>query len=174
MTRNYRFCPYCATALVEKFRFEQVRPICPACGFVHFRDPKVAVIALVIHDGRVLLVQRGVDPGKGLWALPGGYMDAGEMPTAALQRELVEEVGLAVQVKSLIKIYPMADGAGNEIGIVIAYTASPAGAVEISRTGDDVQAAGWFLPGEIPDTLAFESTITLINDWLDERQHTKP
>jgi 8-oxo-dGTP diphosphatase len=167
MAKTYRYCPYCATALVEKFRFEQVRPICPACGFVYFRDPKVAVIALVIQDGRILLVQRAVDPGKGQWALPGGYMDADEMPAIALQRELEEEVGLTVQVDKLLQIYPMVDGAGNGIGIVLAYSASPVGAPELGEHGHDVQAAGWFSPTEVPEALAFESTITLVQDWLN-------
>jgi ADP-ribose pyrophosphatase YjhB (NUDIX family) len=150
---------------VEAFRFEQMRPVCPACGFIHFQDPKVAVIALVIHEGRVLLVRRGVNPAKGRWALPGGYMDAGEMPTVALQRELDEEVGLTIRVHSLINIYPMTDGDGQPIGIVLAFEASPIGDLAIVGVGDDVQDAGWFTPAEIPDALAFESTITLIEEW---------
>lgn len=166
MSREYRYCPYCATPLVEAFRFDRVRPTCSACGFIHFQDPKVAVIALVIHEGRVLLVQRGVNPGKGYWALPGGYMDAGEMPAVALQREIDEEVGLAIEVHSLIDIYPMVGGDGQAIGIVLAFEAAPAGDIAIDNVGDDVQAAGWFAPPEIPDALAFESTMTLINAWL--------
>jgi len=54
-----------------------MRSVCPSCGFVHFTDPKVAVIALVTHADKILLARRAVDPAKGKWALPGGYMDAG-------------------------------------------------------------------------------------------------
>jgi 8-oxo-dGTP diphosphatase len=167
MAKNYRYCPYCAAELAEIYRFDQIRPVCPACGFVQFQDPKVAVIALVIHEDRVLLVRRGVEPAKGRWALPGGYMDADEMPAAALQRELIEEVGLAIQVEALIKIYPMTNGDGQRIGIVLAYAASPQGEQTITAVGDDVTDAGWFGPTEIPDTLAFESTTTLIGAWLE-------
>jgi ADP-ribose pyrophosphatase YjhB (NUDIX family) len=167
MAKNYRYCPYCAADLVEVFRFDQVRPVCPACGFVQFQDPKVAVIALVIHEARVLLVRRGVEPAKGRWALPGGYMDADEMPAVALQREIAEEVGLTIQVDELITIYPMTNGEGQSIGIVLAYAASPRGASTITHVGDDVAEAGWFGPTEIPDALAFESTTTLIGAWLE-------
>ncbi len=172
MVKTYQFCPFCATSLVEAFRFDQIRPTCPACGFVQFPDPKVAVIALVIHLGKVLLVQRGVDPGKGRWALPGGYMDAGEMPGSALQRELREEVGLGIDVKELIHIYPMTNGEGQRIGIVLAFKASPAGDRTVVEVGDDVADAGWFAPDKIPTELAFESTTTLIETWLTlEGQH---
>lgn len=169
MAKKYRFCPFCATPMVEAFRFDQVRPCCPACGFVQFPDPKVAVIALVIHEDRILLVQRGVDPAKGRWALPGGYMDAGEMPSAALQRELAEEVGLVIEVQELIKIYPMNNGEGERVGIVLAFKALPTAGLQIPRVGDDVADAGWFAPKEIPAELAFESTTTLIDTWLAGR-----
>ncbi len=166
MAKAYRYCPYCATPLVEAFRFDDVRPTCAACGFTQFQDPKVAVIARVIYEKRVLLVQRGVDPAKGRWALPGGFMDADESPEMALSRELNEEVALAVNVGELLKIYAMTDGDGNRTGIVLAYTATPTGVTTITANGHDVQNAGWFGPDEIPAALAFESTITLINEWL--------
>lgn len=167
MAKNYRYCPYCAAELVERYRFDQIRPVCPTCGFVQFQDPKVAVIALVIHEERVLLVRRAVDPAKGRWALPGGYMDADEMPAPALQREIAEEVGLTIHVDELITIYPMVNGEGQPIGIVLAYAASPQGSSTITTVGDDVAEAGWFGPTEIPDALAFESTTTLIRAWRE-------
>lgn len=170
----FRFCPYCGQPLEEKMRFGQVRPTCPACHFVYFRDPKVAVIALVLHRGRVLLIKRAVDPGKGLWALPGGYMDAGEMPQAALQREMMEEVGLPIQVDELLAIYPMTNGDGVRTGIVLAFQASLAAGHRLTDIGDDAAAAGWFGPADLPDGLAFESTQTLIQSWLEKANASPP
>ncbi len=124
---DYRYCPYCGGPLENRPAHGSVRPVCPACGFMQFRDPKVAVIALALAGERVLLVRRGVEPEQGKWALPGGYMDAGEMPEAALARELLEEVGLPVRVERLLGIYPMAPPARSFGGIVLAYAVTPAG-----------------------------------------------
>jgi ADP-ribose pyrophosphatase YjhB (NUDIX family) len=170
-TRTYRFCPLCGTALENRLAFQQMRPVCPACNFVHFRDPKVAVIALVTWQGQVLLIQRGVDPMKGKWALPGGYMDAGEMPADALKRELREEVGLEIEVSALLDIFPMAGPGVFNSGIVLAYRA------HLNDEGmptlccdDDVCEAGWFAADAVPDDLAFASTETLIAQWQSAQQ----
>lgn len=124
------------------------------------------MIALILHGGRVLLVQRAVEPAKGKWSLPGGYMDAGEMPQEALQRELGEEIGLPAHIGGLQDIFPMVDEAGVRIGIVLAFRAAPAASADIPFAADDVQAAAWYAPEEIPDDLAFESTRTLLQSWI--------
>jgi ADP-ribose pyrophosphatase YjhB (NUDIX family) len=166
--RDFVYCPYCGTPLVARDLFQRMRPACPACGFIHFRDPKVAVIGLVTWRDHVLLIRRGVDPQRGKWALPGGYMDAGEMPTNALARELREEVGLDVAVHRLLDIFPMAGPGVVNGGIVLAFHASAAAPESPPLAcDDDVSEAAWFsanvLP--LPDDLAFESTITLLAQW---------
>ncbi|MEZ4866548.1 MAG: NUDIX hydrolase [Caldilineaceae bacterium] len=167
--RQFVYCPYCATALEEREVYRQRRPVCPACGFVHFQDPKVAVIAFVTHKERVLLVQRAIDPGKGQWALPGGYMDADEMPEAALQRELLEEVNLAIQIDRLLTIFPIVTAPGRGQGIVLAYQATPADAKATKLTcDDDVSAADWFTADRVPANLAFESTHVLLAHWREQ------
>lgn len=166
---DYRYCPYCATALQVREIYRQERPVCPQCNFVHFTDPKVAVIGLVTNGGQVLLIQRAINPEKGKWALPGGFMDAGEMPEAALQRELLEEVHLPIRVTSLITVFPMVSHQTKSQGIVLAYRAEAADleAVELV-CDDDACDAGWFSPREIPQDLAFESTHTLLSHWVNE------
>ncbi len=168
---DYIFCPYCGAQLAPRQLFKQTRPACVQCGFVHFRDPKVAVIAFVTHGERLLLVQRGVEPAKGSWALPGGYMDAGELPEAALVRELEEEVGLTVQIDHLLDIFPMAGIGGHHTGIVLAYAATPAAGAAVLSADDDITAAGWFAPDEIPTDLAFESTRALLAAWAAGAPH---
>jgi 8-oxo-dGTP diphosphatase len=166
----FTYCPYCATPLAARTLEHRLRPTCPACGYIYFSDPKVAVIAQVEQAGRVLLVRRAVNPAKGLWALPGGYMDAGEMPEAALRREVLEEVGLAVTVERLLAIYPMVNGSGPSQGIVLAYRAVPLdGATELTPQ-DDVSEAGWFGPDALPAELAFESTKTQLAAWRATQQ----
>ena len=165
MSRRFRFCPYCANPVVEEVRFNALRPVCSACGFVQFPDPKVAVIALVLHEDKVLLIQRAVDPAKGKWSLPGGYMDAGEMPREALKRELLEEVGLSANIGELIEIFPMVNEEGDRIGIVLAFQVEPSDSPEIPFVADDAQDAGWFSAIQIPAELAFESTESLLQNW---------
>ena len=164
---EFSYCPYCATRLERLEVFNQVRPVCPQCSFVQFTDPKVAVIAFVTQQDKVLLIRRAVEPAKGKWALPGGYMDAGEMPEEALRRELDEEVGLGfVSSLRLLKIFPMESPGQEHRGIVLAYEAAPESDDLITlQSKDDVSAAGWFGPDELPVEVAFESTETLLATW---------
>jgi len=173
---EYNYCPTCATPLDERLIHQRRRRVCDACGFVQFHDPKVAVIALVTHDDRVLLIRRGVEPEKGKWALPGGYMDAGETAESALRRELQEEVGLAITQCELMDVFPMLvpdgnDPANNALvnnGIVLAYRAQPAvGQSTAVLAQDDVERADWFAADELPRNLAFVSTRALLTAWQE-------
>ena len=163
---TYQYCPLCGNRLEKRFQFGQMRATCPACGFVHFHDPKVAVIGLVTWIDHVLLIRRDVEPMKGYWALPGGYMDAGEMPADALQRELREEVNLDLEIGPLLDIFPMVGRGVASQGIVIAYRSTiTAAQPPILVCEDDVCEAGWFRGLEIPEDLAFESTHALLKLW---------
>lgn len=167
MDLDYTYCPYCGTELDERYVFGSVRKVCRTCNFVQFHDPKVAVIGLVTSGRHVLLVRRGVEPAKGKWALPGGYMDAGEMPEKALTRELEEEVGLQLDAGRLLGIYPFAKTSRIAGGIVIAYHVElPSKSLPTVRHFDDVDEAGWFEANELPECVAFESSRQLLRRWL--------
>ncbi len=167
---TYVYCPLCGTHLEDREAYGQVRRACSACGFVHFVDPKVAVIGLVHHRGQVLLARRAVDPAKGKWALPGGFVDAGEMPESALHRELMEEVNLPITIDGLLGIFPMTGHGPVSRGIVLAYGARPAsisGGRPTVRAQDDVSEAGWYHPDHLPGELAFDSTHTLLQHYYN-------
>lgn len=158
---EYRFCPLCGSALVSQPRAGENRPVCPACNFTAYYDPKVAVIVLVEHAGAVLLVRRGVSPEKGKWALPAGFINAGEAPTDAAMRELYEETGLYIGNMRLIDVFPN-PGDGNA-DILICYSAQVHGGT--LRAADDAEDAAFFLPHTLPET-AFLSTQWLLDRWL--------
>ena len=127
-------------------------PTCTACGRLHHLDPKVGVGAVVRDDaGRLLLVQRGVPPGKGLWALPAGYVDAGEDPREAAAREVREETGLEVVCGAVVDVYPGGGGAS----FFLAFEARLLGGR--LAAADDALDAGFFALDALPE-LAFAST----------------
>lgn len=163
--QRYRYCPQCAHALEDRLVEGKLRRVCPACNFIYFPDPKVAVVALIEQAERVLLIRRAVDPARGLWALPGGYMDAGEMPKDALQREVQEEVGILIDVGELLDIFPMVNSGGVSLGIVLAYHARPHADAGEPTACDDVDQARWFSVDELPTALAFDSTKALLARW---------
>lgn len=149
-----RFCPYCGTATERRFLFGADRAVCPACGWVHFADPKVASAVVVYVDGVVLLTRRANEPFQGLWTLPAGFVNAFENPAHAAERECLEETGLEVRVTGLVDVF-----AGREhprgADIVIVYTAEVTGGA--LQCGDDADDAGFFSLDHLPP-LAFETT----------------
>ena len=146
------FCTACAAPLEHSGH----HPVCTGCGRTHHRDPKVGVGVVAVQDGRLLLVRRGVEPGKGRWALPAGYVDADEDPRAAAAREAREETGLVVEVGRVVDVYASAVTGGHRgASFFLAFEATVVGG-ELAAA-DDALDAGFFGPDELPE-LAFEST----------------
>jgi ADP-ribose pyrophosphatase YjhB (NUDIX family) len=149
-----KFCLRCGSPVRRETRYGRERPVCPACGWIHFSDPKVAAAVLIEKDGRVLLVRRGNEPFRGLWTLPAGFVDAEEDPAQAAVRECLEETGLTVRVTHVIDVV-----AGREhprgADFIIVYAAEVVQGELLAA--DDADQAGWFPVGELPP-LAFHAT----------------
>jgi len=148
------FCPRCGVAITHLLKFGKNRPVCPACGWIHFSDPKVAAAVLVKKDKLVLLVRRANDPERGLWTLPAGFVDAGEDPARAAERECFEETGLKVHVSGIMDIIAYLEHPRGA-DIVIVYHAQLEGG--ILNAQDDADKAEWFSYSSLPP-LAFEAT----------------
>ncbi len=151
---NFNFCPRCGSSVVHEDRFGKVRPVCPQCGWIHFVDPKVAAAVLVIQDGRVLLVRRVNEPFRGLWTLPAGFVNGGENPDEAAERECLEETGLTVRVT---RVFDIVSGREHPRGadFVIVYLAEVFGGD--MKPDDDADAVEWFDKENLPP-LAFRAT----------------
>lgn len=149
-----RFCIRCGTPTERRKRFGKVRPVCAACGWVFFPDPKVAVAAIVCDErGQILLVRRANDPQRGLWTMPGGFMDAGEDPRQAAERECLEETGLQVRVDGLLD-FVSRPASSMGAHLILYFCASVL--TGTLQAGDDAEKTAFFSQEQIPP-LAFET-----------------
>jgi ADP-ribose pyrophosphatase YjhB (NUDIX family) len=98
---------------------------CLNCGFVAYQDPKVAVCVIIEMEGKIVLMKRRIPTDAGDWAVPGGFVDAGEKVEDAAVREIREEVGLDVRIDELIGVYSRA---GDPV-VLIVYAGSAGGGV---------------------------------------------
>jgi ADP-ribose pyrophosphatase YjhB (NUDIX family) len=159
-----RYCPHCAHTLEEQPAFDRLRPVCPACGFVHFRDLKVGVSVLVEKEGQVLLVLRAVEPGAGRWSLPSGFVEWDEHPKAAAVRECREETGLSVKILSLLAVDHYTDDFRGP-GINVIYRARVRGGA--LQPADDASDARFFAPTQLPfpAAIAFRGHRVILERW---------
>jgi ADP-ribose pyrophosphatase YjhB (NUDIX family) len=116
-----------------------------------YPTPKLGAIAVVLHEDRFLLVQRGKDPGRGLWGFPGGHVELGETGLAAAERELREETSVIAEAAGyLTNVDAIARGPDGEI----AYHYLIAAALCVYQSGtpsasDDAAAAEWVPVNEV-------------------------
>lgn len=159
IAEGINYCPRCGTTLVVEARFGKPRPVCPSCGWIYFPDPKVAAAVLIEKGSEVLLVRRAVNPERGRWSLPAGYVDAGEDPAHAAVRECLEETGLQVKITGLLDVFAGQDHPRGA-DIIILYE----GEVEdgIIQPGDDVDGAAFFSRAQLPP-LAFSTTRKMLS-----------
>ena len=149
-----KYCPYCSAPLTRRELEDRMRLYCRGCQTIIYENPVPATCVVVANpEGEILLVKRAVDPKKGHWCLPGGYLELDEPPTGGALRELREETGLngtlgrllgAIQAHSDLYGYLLMVGYWIEVfdGRLVA--------------GDDAQAARFFPLHSLPP-VAFRS-----------------
>lgn len=127
--------------------------------------PLLGVGALIFHRGRVLLVERGKEPLKGFWSLPGGLVETGERLEDAIAREVLEETGLTVAPLYLAEVFQriMRDKTGRaEYHYVLADYVCRIQSGEL-KAGDDAGKAAWFALSKIGDLLLTEGTKEVVD-----------
>jgi NAD+ diphosphatase len=152
---TYRFCPRCATELELRREVPEdpERPTCPACGFVHYENPAPTVQGWVEREGEFLLLRRAREPQRGLWNLPGGFVEPLEAPEDAVRREVGEETTLDVEVLGAFGAFPSPYADTGRATLDLAYRCRVTGG-EV-RLSDESGEAGWFALDSLPE-LAFE------------------
>ncbi|WP_374466146.1 NUDIX domain-containing protein [Ferrovibrio sp.] len=167
----------------KNYRFSQRMPegdnrdrmVCDDCGWVHYVNPKVVVGAVIGHDGKILLCRRAIEPRKGFWTIPAGYMEERETSEAGAAREAREEACAEIAIDALLAVYNIPRISQVQL-IYRATLASPdfsAGPESL-----EVQLFGW---DEIPwNDLAFPSVHWALHHYraVQDREsfptHTNP
>jgi ADP-ribose pyrophosphatase YjhB (NUDIX family) len=155
-----RFCPRCGQPAEVEF---PRRIVCLHCGFSAYCNPSPVAAAIPVDErGRVILLRRGFDPARGLWTFPGGFVDLGESVPDAARRETREELGLEIELGSLVGVYSRAE----DRVVLIVYRALAKGQPRTTPEAIDVRS---FAQTEIPwAELAFWSTTRALRDALDD------
>jgi 8-oxo-dGTP pyrophosphatase MutT (NUDIX family) len=150
-------CPHCA-------RPDEQPLVCARCAWRWYANPKPAAGVILERDESVLLLRRAVDPGRGAWDLPAGYLDPGESPEEAARRETLEESGLEVELVRLIGVYTSRPG--NAVAcIYLAHQVDPSAVVRLDPESTEF---AWVRSVQIPDwlpRLAFGSMAAALSDW---------
>ena len=171
-TGSLNYCPRCGSKCSVKEAAGRERPVCPECGFVHYANPLPGVDVLIERSGAVLLGRRA--PGsiqEGRWCLPCGFMEFDEDFLTAARREVKEETGLEVVLRSILTVVT------NYIApdlhtLVVVFLARPVGGT--LRAGDDIDAVEWFpLAGPFPE-MAFTGQRHIIERYDSTRLKGAP
>ena len=154
------FCSNCG----QKNRFGEKegnkRFYCPRCHTIHYDNPKPTATLICPKNDSILLVKRAKEPGKGLWGLPGGFIERGETPEDGAERELLEETNLKGTVKQIL-------GTCSHFNTIFGDILLIGMEVQISnwsqtRAGDDALEATLFQLEDLP-RLAFPCHKNIVN-----------
>ena len=157
-----RFCPACGQAGEQRVPEGEHRPrlVC-SNGHITWENPRIVCATLPVLSGRVHLARRAIEPGLGLWTLPGGFLELGESAQEGARRETEEETELRVEVGRLVGVYSRPDA-----GIVmLAFEADVVGGSALAA--DETSEVRSFAPEEIPwGEIAFTSSESALRDWV--------
>lgn len=163
--RGWNYCPKCKGDLkygpVTGEEFDRLH--CDACGLVLYDNPAPTSCAVVVRDEELMLTRRGIEPHKGDWDLPGGYIEVGEHPEEALVREMREETGLEIEIMDMLGIFLDTYGDGGTDTLNICYIARVTSGEETPAS--DITEIAWFSPDEVPPNLAFKNTRDALDSW---------
>jgi ADP-ribose pyrophosphatase YjhB (NUDIX family) len=166
--RTLNFCSNCGASL----QFGSIdgedrdRLSCAECGHIAYVNPRLVVTTLPITEsGELVLLRRGIEPGRGSWAQPGGFLEIDETVHQAAVRETREETGLLIEPGEIIGLYTRLEAAV----VTIAFEARVVGGTA-SPTPEALEIAT-FAPEDIPwPELAFRTTMWMLRDWIDRRR----
>jgi 8-oxo-dGTP diphosphatase len=157
------FCVNCGAALMTRVVEGREVEACPNDSFVLWHDPKVSTAVVVEAEGGIVLGRRSIEPGYGLWCLPGGFVNDDEDPAVAAVRECFEEISAPVEVTGLIGVFHIAKtDAPSMVGI--AYRGRLVDGAQ-AAAGAEMLEVGVFRLDSLPP-LAFSSHRAVVAEYL--------
>lgn len=163
-----KFCRACGSAVLYRLPDDgdtKQRAVCTACNLVHYENP-LNVVGTVPHFGeRVLLCKRNIEPRKGKWTLPAGFMELGESTSEGAARETIEEAGALFNMGKLLTVMSVP-----RVGQVHLYYLAELTSDQFNP-GFETQEARLFLESEIPwEELAFRTVQETLKHYFEDRQ----
>ncbi len=140
----------------------RLRNVCKNCGTIHYSNPLIVTGCLVTFNGKILLAKRGIEPRKGYWNLPAGFMENSETAEEGALREVKEETGLSVIIERLHTVFSVVHA--NQVYLIFKANAVDA---DFTLTPEST-AIEFFSPDKIPwDEIAFSSNKHALRTYLD-------
>ncbi len=167
VARTLVHCSSCGSALVREVpeAEQRERAVCPSCGFIAYVNPRLVVTTIPVTEaGEAVLLRRGIEPGYGAWAQPGGFLEVDETVAEAAIRETLEETGLLVEPASIVGLYSRLEAA---VVVLVFEARIVGGAPRETPEALEIQA---FAPEALPwEGLAFKTTFWALRDWAARR-----
>ncbi len=142
---------------------DRERRVCNTCGFIDYQNPRIVAGSVVVRDRKILLCRRAIEPRKGYWTLPAGYMELGESIEEAAMREAREEACATIEIDRVLGMYTV-----HRIGQVqIMFRAE---LVSDIRPGPESLEVGLFDWKDIPwSELAFPTVVWALTHYAESR-----
>ena len=167
-----RFCSHCGASVSQQVPAgdNRVRDICDSCGHIHYQNPRMVTGTLPVYQNKVLLCKRAIEPRKGFWTLPGGFMELNETLEQGALRETLEETRAEVRLQSLYTLFNVL-AVGQVSVFFLAELPAP-----VFSAGEESLEVRLFSEDEIPwQDLAFDTIrITLKHYFQDRKQKIFP
>ncbi len=163
-----KFCRNCGHEVRYEIPPDDNRPraVCPACGTIQYENPLVVVGTVPVWEGAILLCRRNIEPRKGLWTLPAGFMELNETSAEGAARETVEESGAHFELGPLFSVMNVVNA-----GQVHLFYLAQLTSTEFAPGPESIEAR-LFREEEIPwDQLAFRTITQALADYFADRAH---